>query len=160
MLLALGLGSLGIFLSGTHHPANPPVTQSTRTPAPRSTASPPTATPTPPLSLYPQLALSYAGRIGDSGVAHTVTNLYLAPMKQNQGQISGHFQGLYQSGPFTGTVSTDGAVNFTVKISVGVVICKGNIKVGGELVGTFSVVDQHGNSLGEYGAWSADPPPS
>ena len=160
MLLALGLGSLGIFLSAMHHSANTSVPPSTRTPASRSTATSFASTPTPPISNYPQLAQEYAGRIGDSGVAHTVTNLYLAQIKQNQGQISGHFQGLYQSGPFTGTVSTDGAVNFTVKISVGVVIFKGNIKVGGELEGTFTIVDQHGNSLGEYGIWSADPPSS
>jgi eukaryotic-like serine/threonine-protein kinase len=160
MLLALGLGSLGIVLSATHHPANTPVTHATRTPAPRSTASPLASTPAPPISNYPQLAPSYGGRIGDSGVAHTVTNLYLAQIKQSGNHITGSFQGLYQVGPFTGTVSTNGVVNFTVKISVGVVNCKGNIKVGGELEGTFTVVDQHGNSLGEYGVWTADPTPS
>jgi eukaryotic-like serine/threonine-protein kinase len=160
MLLALGLGSLGIFLSATHHPANTSVTPSTRTPASRSTASPLASTTPNSIPGGLQLNPEYAGRISDIGVAATVTDLRLTQIKQNGNHITGSFQGLYQVGPFTGTVSTNGVVNFTVQISVGVVNCKGNIKVGGELEGTFTIVDQHGNSLGEYGVWTADPIPS
>jgi eukaryotic-like serine/threonine-protein kinase len=158
LLLALGLGSVGLLLSVTHHAATA-IPQLVQSPTPKPTTSP-ASTATLPTSLYPLLAVSYSGRIGDSGVAGTVTNLYLTQIKQNQGQISGHFQGLYLSGSFTGTVSTSGVVNFTVKIDVGAVICKGNVKVGGEMIGTFTVVDPHGTSLGEYGPWSADPMPS
>ena len=158
LLLALGLGPLGIFLAVSRHEATSPP-RPAHSPAPRSTVAPPTTTP-PPTSIYPLLAPSYAGRIADSGVAGTVTNLYLTQVKQNQGHISGHFQGLYLVGPFTGTVTASGVVNFTVKIDAGFVIGNGNIKVGGEMVGNFKVVDHQGNSLGEYGIWSADPVPS
>ncbi|HKV59049.1 MAG TPA: serine/threonine-protein kinase [Ktedonobacteraceae bacterium] len=156
MLLALGLGSLGIFLSATHHPTTS-VPRSTQTHTPQATASPsPSATPS-PISNYPQLAQNYAGTIGDSGVAGTTTNLYLSNIKQNQGQISGNFNGLYQVGTFTGTVSTNGNITFKLKIATGFLICTGTIKVGGELQGAFKVVDPQGNSLGEYGLWTADP---
>ena len=108
---------------------------------------------------YPQLASNYAGRIADSGVAGTVTNLYLTQITQDYyGNISGHLDGLYLPGPFTGTISKKGDLNFTMKITVGLLVVQGSIKVGGELQGTFKVVDPQGNSLGEYGVWSADPP--
>jgi len=157
MLLALGLGSLGIFLSATHHPAITPVTPSTRTPAPRSTASPLASTTPTPIPGGLQLNPEYAGRISDIGVAATVTDLRLTQIKQNGNHITGSFQGLYQVGTFTGTVSPNESVNFSVKIDAGFLVCQGKIKVGGELVGTFQVVDQQGNKLGEYGAWTADP---
>ena len=157
MLLALGLGSLGIFLSATHHTPTPSRAQSTKTQTPKVTASP--STTASPASDYPHLAQNYAGRIADSGVAGTVTNLYLTQITQDQqGNISGHFDGLYLAGPFTGTISKKGDLNFTMKITVGLLIVQGSIKVGGELQGTFKVVDPQGNSLGEYGVWTADPP--
>ncbi len=160
MLLALGLGSLGIFLSATHHTDITSASRATQTHTPKATASPSPSTTASPISDIPQLAQNYAGSIGDSGVAGRSTNLYLSNIKQNQGQISGHFSGLYQVGNFTGTVSIDETIKFSVKISAGFLICSGNIKVGGELVGTFTVVDKNGNSLGEYGLWTADPTPS
>ncbi len=161
MLLVSGLGSLGIFLSATHHTPTTSVLQSTQTHTPKATTSPSPPTTPSPISNYPQLAQNYAGTIGDSGVARTSTNLYLTQIKQDQhGNISGHFDGLYLTGPFTGTISKNGDLNFTMKITVGFLIVKGSIKVGGELQGAFQVVDPQGNSLGEYGPWTADPTPS
>jgi len=157
MLLALGLGSLGIFLSATHHSDKttaPPATQTHPLKAKASVSPSSTAS---PISNLPQLAQNYAGRIADSGVARTVTNLYLSNIKQNQGDITGNFNGLYQVGTFTGTVSSDETINFSVKISAGFLNCTGKIKVGGELEGSFKVVDSQGNSLSEYGLWIADP---
>lgn len=157
MLLALGLGSLGIFLSATHHTPATSAPRSTRTQTPQATASP-SATVT-QTSLYPPLASSYAGTINDIGVASTTTPLYLTQIQENpaNGEITGQFQGLGLSGTFTGTVSARGILNFTMKIDVGTLICTGTIKVGGELQGSFKVVDPQGNNLGEYGPWSADP---
>jgi hypothetical protein len=152
------LGSLGIFLIATHQASTRSVSQATQTTTPKVTASPSPSTTPSPISNIPQLAQNYAGIISDSGVARTATNLYLSNIKQNQGIITGSFSGLYQVGNFTGTVSADGTITFSVKISAGVLMCRdGKIKVGGELVGSFKVVDAQGNALGEYGPWSADP---
>lgn len=155
LLLALGTSLLGILLSAAHHTnkISLPHTPSTR--APEASASHSiTSTPVP---IYPQLASNYAGTIGDSGVARTSTKLFLSNVQQNRGNISGNFSGLYQVGPFTGTVSPTGNLMFKLKISTGFLICTGSIKVGGELQGIFRVVDAQGNSLGEYGPWVADP---
>lgn len=158
LLLVLGLGSLGIFLIATHQASIRSVSQATQTSTQKVTASPSPSTTPSPISNIPQLAQNYAGTISDSGVAGTATNLYLSNIKQNQGIITGSFSGLYQVGNFTGTVSADGTITFSVKISAGVLMCRdGKIKVGGELVGSFKVVDSQGNALGEYGPWSADP---
>lgn len=155
LLLVLGSGLLGILLSATHHPNTTSTPRATSTRTPEASASP--AITSTPLPIYPQLAQNYAGRIADTGVARTVTNLYQSNITQNQGQISGNFSGLYQVGPFTGTVSTDETFRFSVKVSVGLLIATGVIKPGGELEGTFKIVDSQGNPLGEYGAWTADP---
>lgn len=155
LLLASGSGLLGILLSAANHTntTSLPHTASTQTPV--ASVSPAiTAT---PLPVYPQLAQNYAGTIGDTGVAGTSTKLFLSNIQQNQGNISGNFSGLYQVGPFTGTVSSGGNLTFKLRISTGFLICTGSIKVGGELQGIFKVVDPQGNSLGEYGPWVADP---
>ena len=155
LLLVLIGGLLGFLLSATHHPntTSHPRTASTRTPA--ASVSP--AITVTPLPIYPHLAQNYAGRITDTGVAGTTTNLYLSNITQNKNQISGTFNGLYQVGTFTGTVSADGSFRFSVKVSVGILITSGVIKPGGELEGAFRIVDSQNNSLGEYGPWTADP---
>ena len=160
LLLVLGLGSLWIFLSATHRASTTSVPSTTQTHAPQASVSSSSSTPTLQISIYPPLASSYAGTITDIGVANTTTKLFLTHIQQDpaNGDITGQFQGLGLSGTFTGTVTTGGTFTFSVKISAGLFICKdGRIKVGGELIGSFTVVDAHGNSLGEYGPWSADP---
>lgn len=155
LLLVLGSGLLGILLSAAHHTNTTSLVHATSTRAPEASASPSiTAT---PVSIYPQLAPDYAGTIGDSGVASTSTKLFLSNIQQNQGNINGVFNGLYEVGPFTGTVSSGGILTFKIKIATGHLICTGSIKVGGELQGTFEVVNAQGSSLGEYGPWAADP---
>ena len=158
LLLVLGVGLTGILFSTTHHPntastTSPPhAVQKQKTEAGAS----PAVTST-PVAVYPQLDPNYAGTIGDTGVAGTSTKLFLSNIQQNQGNISGNFNGLYEVGPFTGTITPGGDLTFKLKISTGFLICTGSIKVGGELQGTFKVVDPQGNSLGEYGPWVADP---
>ncbi|MGH2496252.1 MAG: serine/threonine protein kinase [Ktedonobacteraceae bacterium] len=154
MLLALGLGSLGIFLSATHHPTTS-TPRSTQTHAPQATASPSTPSPTLQISIYPPLASSYVGTVSDLGVASTTTPLYLTQIQRNpaNGDITGHFQGLGMAGTFTGTVTSTGILHFIVKIDVGNEVYDGKIKVGGDMEGSFQTFDQHGNKLGEYGIW-------
>ncbi len=105
--------------------------------------------------LYPPIASSYAGTVSDLSVAHTTTAMYLQSVQQNQGTIQGSFQGLGLVGPFTGTVSTSGVVHFTVNIASqdSALVFDGNIKVGGDIGGTFNVVNQSGQRTGEYGPW-------
>lgn len=153
----LGILGLGFLL----HAALPTLSQlSTKpTPGPRSSlprTPHPLQSPTSTLaSLYPPIAPSYAGEIIDVAVANTKTAMYLTQVRQDQDRISGDFQGLGLVGPFTGTVTSSGIIHLTVRINAGVLILDGNIKVGGDLSGSFKIVDQQGQSIGEYGIWSA-----
>ncbi len=158
LLLVFGSGLSGILLSAAYHTSTISTTSPSHATQKRkseaSTSPVVTSTPAP---VYPSLAPNYAGTIGDTGVAGTTTKLFLSNIQQKQGNISGNFSGLYEVGPFTGTVSHTGDLTFKVKISTGFLSCTGSIKVGGELQGIFKVVDPQGNSLGEYGPWVADP---
>lgn len=139
-----------------------PGTTSTRSSIARSVATPalkpkvPSPTPSiPGTGLYPPIAASYAGTVSDISVARTTTAMYLKSVQQNQGAIQGSFQGLGLIGPFTGTVSASGVVHFTVNISSqnSALVFDGNIKVGGDIGGTFNVVNESGQHTGEYGPW-------
>ncbi len=160
LVLALGLGFL--FYTMHAHPGTPTTpsvsSKSVATaPLPRASSTPasnlsPTA---PPTSLYPPIASSYGGEITDLGVANTRTNLFLTRIQQKQNHISGNYQGLGQVGTFQGTVSASGNVTFTVKIASGTrLVFQGNIKVGGDIVGSFEAFDAHGTKLDEYGLWN------
>ena len=155
LLLALIAGLLGFLLSATHHPNAATLPRATSTRTPEASVSP-SITTTPTL-IYPQLEPNYGGTISDTGVAGTTTKLFLSNIQQNHSKISGIFSGLSEVGPFTGTITPAGDFTFKLKISVGFLICTGHVKVGGELVGTFNVVNEQGISQGEYGPWTADP---
>ncbi len=120
-----------------------------------STAPAPTFTPTSVVSDFPNIAPSYAGKIGDimTGIQ---TAMYLTKVQQKQGNIQGYFQGLDMVGPFKGTVTHAGSLLFKVTIwqGNGALSFEGTIKVGGEIVGTFEVLDQHGNFTGESGLYN------
>lgn len=158
MLLVLGLGSLGIFLSATHHIPTTSVPRSAPTPLSKATTTA-TSNPVTQTSSYPPLASSYAGTVSDIGVASTTTKLLLTQIQRNpaNGNITGQFQGLGLSGTFTGTVTSTGKLHFIIKIDVGNMVYDGKIKVGGDLEGSFQTFDQHGNKLGEYGIWYGHP---
>src|SRR6266700_6837793 len=141
--------------------------------APRGTISPVTTSPkvtatrTPSIpastvnvSPFPQLATSYAGTILDL-LSGQKTPLFLTNIKQSGGTIQGSFQGLGLIGPFTGTVSTGGKVQFTVSVYGGneILAFEGTIKIGGDIVGSFDAVDQNGNKTGESGLWNVGPHP-
>jgi len=71
-------------------------------------------------SIYPDLATSYAGIVLDL-LNNERTAMYLTPVQQSQNKLSGFFQGLGLAGPFTGTVTSSGHVQFAVDLKS--VIC-------------------------------------
>jgi hypothetical protein len=113
---------------------------------------------TPGASIYPSLIASYTGTARDLMTVED-TALFLTNVQQSQGDIQGSFQGLGLTGSFKGTVSPSGQLQFTVKIYAGsmALIFEGNIKTGGDMLGIFSVVDQHGQRTGEAGLWNVSP---
>ncbi len=119
----------------------------------------PKSTPT-PLSPYPQLTTGYGGVIDDVTVAKEHTNMFLSEIKQDQDKISGRFQGLGHSGPFTGNVTKDGTITFTVNLpSLNETLSfQGVIKVGGDLKGVFDTLNANGQSTGETGSWYLSAP--
>lgn len=79
-----------------------------------TTQSNPTNTTTAPPSSYPSLASTYQGSVHNSCCGDAT--LTLTSIVQNQQEISGNVvigPGLSGSGPFTGTIMSDGSVSFT-----------------------------------------------
>ncbi|HLX40173.1 MAG TPA: serine/threonine-protein kinase [Ktedonobacteraceae bacterium] len=115
----------------------------------------PQSTPSASSSIYPTLASTYTGRIGDL-LSNETTNLHLSAIQQNQGHINGFFQGLGLAGPFQGTVTPSESIHFTVEIYNGssTLSFEGNIKIGGDMAGNFSVLNQSGQATGESGVWN------
>lgn len=112
-------------------------------------------TPSPGFSPYPVIASSYSGRIGDL-LTNENTVMRLSSVQQNQGNISGFFQGLGLAGPFKGTVTPSEVIHFTVEIYNGssTLDFDGAIKIGGDIAGNFSVLSQNGQRTGESGLWN------
>jgi eukaryotic-like serine/threonine-protein kinase len=130
---------------------SPSTPQSTVT----SAASPAPSTPTSVVSAYPVLATSYGGTVVDL-LTNEKTSMFLMQIQQNKGSISGYFQGLGLVGPFNGKVTTTGHVQFKVQVQASgtTLSFEGDIKIGGDIVGSFQVFDQHGQHTGESGAWN------
>jgi len=115
----------------------------------------PATTKSPGSSLYPRLAVSYGGTVADI-MNNEKTDMFLTQVQQNQKSIRGEFQGLGLVGPFTGTVTPAGHVEFMVKDTTADVTMafEGDIKIGGDIVGTFAVLDRNGSHTGETGLWN------
>ena len=109
-------------------------------------------------SQYPLLATVYSGTIGDI-VAKESTPMFLSNLQQKQGSMNGFFHGLGLAGPFTGTVTKTGRLQFTVPLQNGTstLAFVGQIKVGGDIEGSYQVLDQHGQHTGDSGVWNAQP---
>ena len=128
----------------------------------RSNASTPTVSPIPTStsgpSIYPRIVVSYAGTVGDL-LAKEKTALFLYQIQQNQGNIQGLFSGLGLAGHFKGTVTPGGTLLFTVTIFEGkaTLSFEGTIKVGGDIQGSYAVLDQNGHTTGEFGIWNVKP---
>ena len=117
-----------------------------------SNASP---TQIPGASLYPALVASYAGTVADL-MTKEKTPLHLTDIQQNLGSIQGFFQGLGLAGIFNGTVTPSGQIQFMVTLYADKqsLLFEGTIKVGGDMVGTFAVLNQQGRPSGETGLWN------
>jgi hypothetical protein len=108
----------------------------------------PPASLTPGASIYPPLAASYTGAIADLMTSETA-NLLLTDIQQNQEVMHGSFQGLGLVGPFKGMV--------TLKVYAGemTLVFEGNIKIGGDMAGSFAV-DGAGGSACQAGDGDLD----
>jgi len=115
----------------------------------------PSVTPTPVTSMYPPLAISYSGTVGDL-MTQERTDLLLTGIQQRAKNIHGSFQGLGLVGSFDGTVTPSGHVTFTVKVYEGTMTLafEGQIKIGGDMIGSFAVLGEHGEHTGESGLWN------
>ncbi len=107
------------------------------------------------VSMYPPLAYSYSGTVGDL-MTQERTNLLLTGIQQNAKNIHGSFQGLGLVGLFNGTVTPSGHITFTVKVYEGemALVFDGQIKVGGDMAGSFAVLGKLGEHTGEIGLWN------
>ncbi len=152
-LLLIAALSTGLLLHSRSTPATVPGIAHPSTPTVVAHA-----TPTPAATIYPSLGASYTGTVADLMTTEH-TSLFLTNIQESNGNIQGTFQGLGLAGPFKGKVTTTGQVQFTVKINGGTMalVFNGNIKVGGDMAGTFTVVNQQGHSTGEYGLWNVSP---
>ena len=150
----------------THHP----VATTTRAPTSTATARP-TATTTPPPTAttnpgpaYPVLENQYNGNIYNTLSGNT-TSMALNSVSQNGGTFKGNFQvgsPLIGNGPFTGTLSTSGALQFTVHSSevAEPLFFTGTIHNDGSMSGTYCSLNASGkcdNSNG-HGSWNVSPP--
>jgi eukaryotic-like serine/threonine-protein kinase len=151
VLLALIGGGLGLQFSSMHFATSAPVIEHSSAQRP----VPPSTSPSAVIFLYPPIASAYVGTISDIAVAKKTTKLYLGQVRQERNNIGGNFQGLGQVGSFTGIVNSSGSVRFIVKYGTGSLIFDGDIKVGGDIGGTFYAVDAQGQNIGEYGPWYA-----
>jgi eukaryotic-like serine/threonine-protein kinase len=151
--VAIGIGLLPIILRHSSSPtillkATPQLTMT-------SAASHPPSTPIPGIPVYPSIAVSYAGTVADL-LSNQKTSMFLTHVQQNGGSISGYFQGLGLAGPFKGTVTSTGHVQFTMTVRAGgaTLSFDGDIKIGGDMTGNFEALDQHGQRTGEAGIWN------
>ena len=116
----------------------------------------------PPSSPYPVLASCYSGTIDDLGVGNAKSGLFLTGIKQDQGNISGNFNGLGMTGTFKGTITSAGKLHFVVHINgqSDLLDFTGDSKIGGDIRGNFTGLDINGKpTLDEYGIWYSQPYP-
>jgi eukaryotic-like serine/threonine-protein kinase len=141
-------GSPSVLRGSVAPPASPP----------RSAA--PTVHPT-HYPLYPALASAYAGTVVDL-MTNEKTALYLTAIEQSGGRMYGFFQGLGLTGSFEGVLTQSGQVQFRLAVGVGdeTIVFDGDVKIGGDMVGSFDVVDRQGYRTGEFGLWNVAPAPN
>jgi hypothetical protein len=87
--------------------------------------------------------------------------MFLINVQQNHQKIHGLFKGLGLAGTFNGTVTTSGHLQFTVTIYNGIstLAFEGTIKIGGDIVGSYQVLNQSSQRTGESGLWNVSPSP-
>ena len=122
------------------------------TPTPQSAVTP-SSTLTPVVPVYPDLAASYAGRVLDL-MNGEKTDVFFTQVHRNGRNISGYFKGLGMVGPFTGTITPKGHLQFIVQAGSSILLFEGDIKIGGDIVGTFEALNQQRQPTGESGPWN------
>jgi hypothetical protein len=103
--------------------------------------------------VYPDIVPSYAGTVFDL-MNRQKTNMFLTQIHQNGGSISGNFRGLGLVGHFTGTVTPTEHLQFTVQAGASTLLFEGEIKIGGDIQGTFEALNQQRQPTGESGPWN------
>jgi hypothetical protein len=121
-------------------------------------ASAATATATLAQGVYPPLAEGYRGIIAALG-AKTKTDMTLSGVQQGGGNFRGYFTGLGVSGSFQGTVATSDHVQFQVTVYSGnaTIAFEGTIQFGGNIAGSYRILNQEKQFTGESGVWSVSP---
>jgi len=150
-LVALSLVGIGIPEFLIHLPHSHPNMTHTRL-----AITVPTAIPTISQAPYPTLASSYTGTVKDF-MNNTKTFPTLTDIKQNKSSIHGYYDGSDFSGPFDGTIDTNGNIAFMIKLpgrNMNISFT-GNVKTGGAMAGWFRITDSKtGQYTGEDGQWS------
>jgi serine/threonine protein kinase len=144
--------------SATHTaiPRPSPSSQPTRTLSPTTTAA--------PAPVFPLLASTYNGTIHDNN-GNIDTSMSLTGIVQQQQRIQGNFivsPPLSGNGPFTGSVTTGGLVQFTIHSSEASapLYFSGTVQKDGALSGTYCSLDTTGRcnpAVGGYGSWFVQP---
>jgi serine/threonine protein kinase len=138
----------------------------TATPSARPAITPTSVpTPTPVAKAYPQLANSYQGSIVDKFTQPpTSSTMSLSQIKQNETNVTGYLTvgpGLIGNGDFTGTVSTDKKIQFTVAGYQGLLplFFQGQINADGSISGSYCSYqnNQCNYGGGGYGDWNVTP---
>ncbi len=156
-ILTIAIGTALVSFALQHNNTFSTAQRVTPTLAPSTSLS--TTTPsnvTTGVSAYPDISPSYAGTVLDL-MNNEKTSLFLTQVHQNNGNIMGYFQGLGLAGPFTGTVTRTGHLQFRVTVQGGssFLSFEGDIKIGGDLTGTFKAFNQQRQFTGESGPWNA-----
>ena len=150
IILAVAIGAALVPIVLRHN--STPSTVHGVTPTPQSTAKPSTKL-TPVVPVYPDIFASYAGRVLDL-MNGEKTDMFFTQVHRNGGNISGYFRGLGMVGPFTGTVTPKGHLQFIVQAGSSILLFEGDIKIGGDIVGTFEALNQQRQPTGESGPWN------
>ncbi len=161
-ILTIAIGTALVSFALQHNNTSSTEQRGTPTLAPSTSLSTATPATTPPsnvttdISAYPDISPSYAGTVLDL-MNNEKTSLFLTQVHQNNGNIMGYFQGLGLAGPFAGTVTRTGHLQFTVVVPGGSSFLSfdGVIKIGGDLTGTFKALNQQRQFTGESGPWNA-----
>jgi serine/threonine protein kinase len=184
LALLIGTASAAVFLPAllarqTEQVTTTPVATAshkpavTATPASTSTTKPTTPVPTVttaprpttnPGSGYPALSNQYNGSLHNTG-SNTNASMSLNPVQQNGGTIRGNFQvgaPLIGSGTFTGTITTSGAIQFTVTSNqvAEPLLFTGTLRNDGSLSGTYCSLNKSTGTCdynSGYGNWTVYP---
>ena len=178
-ILLVGIGiAAGLLASAVNHPAANSATPTTvlATPRPSPTSQPtvtpaspttqPTTRPNPAPPTYPNVAGQYNGTIQNT-TAGSTANMTLS-VRQHGGAINGSFTvtfPLLGSGPFTGSISTNKHIQFTVRSSQvpAPLLFQGTIQSNGSMKGSYCSLDQAGQcnpAAGGAGNWTVSRPSS